>query len=292
MLIRKLLTSLVLIASASHGAIAEDARAIVKSYLDRNDGTTEINAGKLVSCRYAMKDGKLICAEKPQIKVMESVRKDYGATEKDSKTVSIIVSPASEKGVGFLQYDYEEIERDSDQWMYFSALRKVKRIVSGSENEPKTGSFFGSEYSYEDMEKDDLEDHTYKLIGSETYLGRDCWVIESTPTPEEAKKSNYGKSTSWIDKERNLVLKSEMLDRRGREFKRLTVLKVDNINGVWMAMVSTMNNLQAKRMSTLIKEKISLNAPVQDDYLTQRTLTDEAFRESRLQEFRQSLERS
>ena len=51
----------------------------------------------------------------------------------------------------FLQYDYENTDKESDQWMYLSALGKVKRIVSGNDDEPKKGSFFGSEFGYEDF---------------------------------------------------------------------------------------------------------------------------------------------
>jgi hypothetical protein len=238
---------------------------------------------------YAVQENKMACSEKPRVKVMQSVRKDYGDREKDKKSISILLSPSSEKGISFLQYDYEDVERDSDQWIYLSALKKVKRIVTAGDNEPKKGSFFGSEFSYEDMEQRQLDDYTYKLVGSEQYNQRECSVVESTPKPKKAKRSSYSKSISWIDKERNMAIKSIFFDRKGKEFKEITVSKVEKIDGIWVPMVTHMNNMQTKRISTLTLEKVVLNREVEDSFLSQRSLTDSLFRESRLKAYQDGI---
>ncbi len=116
---------------------ADDAKQIVQKMLDRNDGKTEISRMKLSTAKYVQKGKKIVNAEKPRVKVMDNIRKDYGENEKDHKSISIIIEPASEKGIGFLQYDYEEKGKDSDQWIYLSAMGKVKRIVSGSDKTVK-----------------------------------------------------------------------------------------------------------------------------------------------------------
>ena len=132
---------------------AEEARVIMQRVLDRDNGFSEVSRTKLATCRYVKKSKRLVCAEAPRVKVFESVRKDFSVADgEDSKSVMILRKPAGEKGIGFLQYDYEVQGRDSDQWMYLAALGKVKRIIAGSDNEPKTGSFFGSEIGYEDLE--------------------------------------------------------------------------------------------------------------------------------------------
>ena len=104
-----------LLFSVTSLAAADDAREIMRQVLDRDDGTTEISRVKLFTCRYIKKDGKLVCADNPRIKIMDLVRKDYGEREKDHKSVSIIIEPSGERGIGFLQYDYEEKEKDADQ---------------------------------------------------------------------------------------------------------------------------------------------------------------------------------
>ncbi|UAA37168.1 outer membrane lipoprotein-sorting protein [Paraneptunicella aestuarii] len=266
-------------------------RDIAYKLYNREDGVNQITLQELSSCRYVIKDQRPGCAEKPRRKVIESVRKDFGENLKDVRSVSIVKSPAAERGIGFLQYDYEEPSKDADQWMYLSALGKVKRIVSGNDNEPKSGSFFGSEFSYEDMEKPYLENYTYKLLKTVDYRERDCWVLEITPTPEYAPKSNYQKSINWIDKERNIGLKTILYDRQGNIVKKIVSYDIKNIDGVWMPMIVNVDNVQTKRMTTLKIQKTALNIDeIQDDFLSLRALTDSAFRERHLNSYRQFIE--
>ncbi|MCP4024407.1 MAG: outer membrane lipoprotein-sorting protein, partial [Desulfobacteraceae bacterium] len=186
-----------------------------------------------------------------------------------------------------LQYDYEQKKKDTDQWLYLSAMGKVKRIVSGNENEPKTGSFFGSELSYEDMEKRHLDDYTYKILGIETYRGRPCTVIESTPTKERAKKSNYSKSRQWVDTERDIILKSILYNRQGKKMKKIYFGDIQMIDQILVPMQIAVLNIETKRRTLFTYEKIALNVKVKDEFLTQRTLTDGAFRQSNLSKYQQ-----
>jgi hypothetical protein len=268
---------------------ANEARDIIQEVLDRDDGTTEIGQVKLSTCAVVKKDKKIICKSKPRVKVMDMIRKDYGPNEKDHRTVVIIMEPAGEKGIGFLQYDYEQKGKETDQWLYLSALGKVKRLVSGNENEPKTGSFFGSELSYEDMEKRHIDDYTYKLLGRETYAARPCVVIESIPVRERAIKSNYSKSLDWVDRDRSIVLKSILYNRQGEKFKKIYFRKITETDGILVPMQIAVLNLETSRRTVMSYEKIALNLSVQDDFLTQRTLIDGAFRESNLKKIRLSI---
>ncbi|WP_051012505.1 outer membrane lipoprotein-sorting protein [Desulfobacula toluolica] len=262
-----------------------EARQIVQSVLDRDDGTTEIGRVRLSTCGVVKKDKTIVCKSNPRVKIMDMVRKDYGPREKDHKTVTIIIEPAGEKGISFLQYDYEQKGKETDQWLYLSALGKVKRIVSGNEQEPKTGSFFGSELSYEDMEKRHIDDYTYRLLGEETYANRACYVIESVPVKERAIKSNYSKALDWVDKDRNLILKSILYNRQGKKFKRFYFGKITKINNILVPMQIMVLNLETHRRTVMSYEKIALNLPVDDDFLTVRTLIDGAFRESNLKKY-------
>jgi hypothetical protein len=264
---------------------AQDARDIMQKVLDRNDGTTEISRVRLSTCRVVKKGKKFVCAGTPRIKVLDMVRKDYGPNEKDHKTVSIIIEPASEKGIGFLQYDYEERDKDTDQWLYLSALGKVKRIVSGNENEPKTGSFFGTEFSYEDMESIRLEDYSYKILGNETYRKRPCWVIESTPEKKRALKSNYSKFRDWIDKKNYIALKSILFNRQGKKVKKIYNMKIETIDNILIPRKTLVFNLETNRRTYLTYEKIAFNKTVSDVFLTQRTLTDNVFRKKTLNKY-------
>jgi len=282
---RKILFLTILIIFLTNTSNAQNAKDIMQKVIDRNDGSTEISRVRLSTCRVVRKGKKYVCVDSPRVKVLDMVRKDFGLNEKDHKTVSIIIAPDSEKGIGFLQYDYEQTDKDTDQWLYLSALGKVKRIVSGNENEPKTGSFFGTEFSYEDMESIRLEDYSYKILGSETYRKRPCWVIESVPGKKRAQKSNYSKFMDWIDKKRYIALKSILYDRQGKKVKKIYNNNIEMIDQILVPRKTLVFNLETKRRTYLTYEKIAFNKAVSDAFLTQRTLTDSVFRQSTLKQY-------
>ncbi len=261
---------------------ADEARDIMQKVLDRDDGYSQYSVQSIATCKYEIRQRKLACIEKPRIKVVESILMDAKDNPKDSLSVMIIKKPSGEKGIGFLQFDYDEPGKDTDQWMYLSALGKIKRIVSGNDNEPKKGTLFGSEFGYEDTEKAKLDNYTYRLVKQVSYKGKDAWVIESTPTPQYARKSNYSRSTLWIDKNRYLPLKSKIYDRRGRLVKQIIFSNYEEIKGIWVAKKMNMNNVQSKRISTMKINKIEMNINVNPALLSKRTLTDGAFREQHL----------
>ncbi len=285
---QSLLMVIVMIFSTSI-CFAENARKIMEKVDVRNDGTTAIARVSLTSYRYVKKEGKYVAAEKPRVKVMDFIRKDYGPREKDHKSVSIMIEPKSERGIGFLQYDYEEVGRDTDQWMYLSAMGKVKRIVAGNDNEPKTGSFFGTEFNYEDLESYNIDDYTYRILGNENYRKKECWVIEATPVRRKAVKSNYSREILWIDKENDMILKSVLFNRNGKKSKKIYYGKIERIDGILVPRKIIVNNIETQRRTTMSYEKILLNMPVEDSYLTQRTLTDKGFRQRKLKEYQKTM---
>lgn len=263
-------------------ANADEARDIMQKVLDRDDGHSQYSVQSIATCKYEVRQRKLACVEKPRIKVVESILMDAEDNPKDSLSVMIIKKPSGEKGIGFLQFDYDEVGKDTDQWMYLSALGKIKRIVSGNDNEPKKGTLFGSEFGYEDTEKVKLDNYTYRLVKQVTYKGQEAWIIESTPTPQHARKSNYSRSTLWVDKNRDLLLKSKIYDRRGRLIKQMIFSNYEEIKGIWVAKKMNMNNVQSKRISTMKINNIAMNIKIDPALLSKRTLTDGAFREQHL----------
>jgi len=266
---------------------AETARDIMQKVINRDDGYSQYAKQVVATCQYTINKQSLKCVEKPRIKLVEFVQRDTGHDNKDDQSVMIIQKPAAEHGIGFLQYDYDAEGKDSDQWMYLSALGKVKRIVAGNDNEPKTGTLFGSEFSYEDTERSHLNDFVYTLIKEYACQPNDCWVIESLPTPKHARKSNYSKLIQWVDKTRYMVIKAHMYDRRGRLIKQLSVSDIVEQDGIWVARKLNMNNVQTQRITTMKLNDVFINVDIDPSMLTQRTLTDGAFREKHLKHVRE-----
>jgi hypothetical protein len=243
---------------------------------------------KLTTCKYGKRDGKVKCAEKARVKLVESAQINTGENNKDSKSIAIILEPASEKGIGMLSYSYDDSDRDNETWLYLSALGKVKRISvrNSDDEETESASIFGTEMTTEDQETGKLDDYTYELLDQGTFRGREVVVIESTPKPHRLSKSSYGKTQSWIDTERFISLKVQMFDKYNNPIKKLEVGKVEKINNVWMGRSLTFFNTVSNRLTNMKLEAINFDMDINEDFLTQRALTDQAFREKYLKDLR------
>lgn len=243
---------------------------------------------KLTTCKYGLSEGKVKCTEKARVKLVESAQINTGKDNKDSKSIAIILEPSSEKGIGMLSYSYDDSNRDNETWLYLSALGKVKRISvrNSDDEETESASIFGTEMTTEDQETGKLDDYTYKLLGQGKFRGREVAVIESIPKPHRLSKSSYGKTQSWIDTERFITLKVQMFDKYSNPIKKLEVGKVEKINDVWMGRSLTFFNTVSNRLTNMKLEAINFDMEIKEDFLTQRALTDQAFREKFLKDLR------
>ena len=77
-----------------------------------------------------------------------------------------------------------------------------------------------------------------------------------------------------------------MYDRYDKEIKRLMASRVELVNDVWMSRSLTMMNLVTNRLSNMAFVEIYTDLTIDDEFLTQRTLTDAAYRETELESLR------
>ena len=257
----------------------------------RQNSDSAFNRMQLSTCRFGVSDNRITCAERPRVKALESVGKNYGPEGLDSRSVTIVLEPADERGIGLLSYVYDDAERQNESWIYLSALGRVKRIASGnSDEESESASLFGSEFTTEDMDTGKLEQYAVTVLEESTEGGRDVWVIELVPDEDRARETRYGRTVNYIDKERFVALRSNLYDQYGNEVKRMLASRVEQINGVWTARSLTMMNLVTNRLSNMAILEIHTGIDVDDEVLSQRTLTDVAFRETQLQSIRAQVE--
>ena len=286
-----LLSALSFISTQSYAKTDLSAREIVER-MDENQRQTTDSAFtrmKLTTCKYGINDGKIKCVEKARIKLVESAQINTGVDNKDTKSIAIILEPSSERGIGMLSYSYDDSDRDNETWLYLSALGKVKRISvrNSDDEETESASIFGTEMTTEDQETGKLDDYTYELLDQGKYRGREVAVIESTPKPHRLSKSSYGKTRTWVDTERFMALKVQMFDKYNNPIKRLEVGKIEEINNIWMGRSMTFINLVSQRLTNMKLEAISFDMDIDESFLTQRALTDQAFREQFLDNLRQ-----
>lgn len=176
-----------------------------------------------------------------------------------SKAVLRFTAPAEVKGVALLIHNHRE--RASDQWMWTPALQRDRRIAL----QDRSTRFFGTDFSFEDLEERDIEQYEYSMLGSDTIDGAGCWKIEMTP--RRGRASQYSRSIAWIRKD-NYVL--ARLDNYvdDRVVKRMTNSTIENVQGIWTARLLEMADLRRSTRTRLTLAQIQYNAPVNEREFT------------------------
>ncbi len=184
--------------------------------------------------------------------------------ENGDKTISTFLSPADVKGTKVL--GFEHIDRDDDQWLYLPALKRVKRIASKN----RSGSFMGSEFSYEDIGNQNYKKYTFEgepekvmLDGLETYKG--------IRVPKD-KNSGYTKQITWVDTKDFLIRKIEYYDRKKELLKTATFSDYKKIDGIWRVGKIEMKNHQNDKSTILIWKEDMINAGLSDKDFNKREL--------------------
>jgi len=169
-------------------AFADDpeARAIMEKVDARDDGDNQVSDMEMILID---KKGK------ERVRKIHTFSKDKG---EDTLKLMFFLHPADVKDTGFLTYDYDNPDKDDDQWLYLPALRKTKRIASSD----KSGSFMGSDLNYSDMTSRNLEDYEYTFYEKKKEIdvkGFKTWVVWSIPrTKDVIDETGYEKSLLFV----------------------------------------------------------------------------------------------
>lgn len=193
---------------------------------------------------------------------MKSYSKDYGANMKDSKQIMFFLYPGDVKGTGFLTWEYDQIGKDDDKWLYLPAMKKTRRI-SGSSS--KTDYFMGTDFTYDDMGDRNVDEDTHTLLKEETFNGQECWVLESTPN---TSGEIFSKKISWIRQDCLIAEKVEYFDKLGKLQRQLTCSDIKQISGIWTIGQMHMKNVQTNHETIIVFKNYKYNEPVSDNIFT------------------------
>ena len=184
---------------------------------------------------HSVQDMKMILIDKKgreRVRNLKVYGRDFGENGDDTKSIMFFLSPADIKNTGFLSYDYDDADKDDDQWLYLPALKKTKRIASSD----KSSSFMGTDFTYADMTKRKLDNYDYKLLKEEEVRGHKTWVIEAIPNNErEIKETGYTKSIVFVRQDNFFVIRSVIWVKKGKKLKYMDVKKLEQIDGIWTA---------------------------------------------------------
>lgn len=225
------------------------------------------NEGEQLSQKFRME----LVDRRGKTQVRETViyRKDFSDQR---KTVIFFSSPSNIKGTGFLTFDYFQTEQDDDQWLYLPALRKTRRISAANRGD----YFLGTDLTYEDIKKGTKigkDDYNFKMLRTETYHNKKCYVVEALPKNREiAKELGYGKVHFYIDPDIWIARKSVFWDIADNELKTIEASHIEKIDGIWSVIKIEAVNHKSGHRSLLTNSNIDYKTPIDENVFTERSL--------------------
>ena len=190
----------------------------------RNDGFGDFTAGMTMVLRD--RHGRE-SVRQMRFKVLE-------VPEDGDKSLFVFDQPRDVQGTALLTHAH--VNTPDDQWLYLPALKRVKRISASR----RSGSFMGSEFSYEDMSSPEVEEYTYRYLRDEPCGDLMCTVTEQFPLDEQ---SSYSRKVIWQDHGELRIWRMELYDRRDSHLKTLTFVNYQQyLDRYWRAEEQTMVN--------------------------------------------------
>lgn len=195
------------------------ARDIMQKVQDRDDGDNRTAEMAMILID---KKGK------QRQRRLQTFIKDKG---EDTYSMMFFLHPADVKDTAFLTYDYDDPDRDDDQWLYLPALRKTKRIATSD----KSGSFMGSDLNYSDMTDRELEDYDFFLKKEMTVDGHKVWIIESIPRSEKVMdETGYTKSLLFVRQDIYYIVRGVSWVHNKSYLKYMEVKTLEKIEDIWV----------------------------------------------------------
>ncbi|MHA7833089.1 MAG: outer membrane lipoprotein-sorting protein [Algiphilus sp.] len=262
-LTKRLMLSLTLLSLPMTAGAELSARDIMEKVRDLDDGDN------------ATMDMTMILVDAngdTRERTIRSFRRDAPDNPEDNQSIMFFLGPANVENTGFLTYDYDDGDKDDDQWLYLPALKKVKRIAAAD----KSGSFMGSDFTYADMSSPDIDDYRYEIM-KETQVGEHAvWQILATPTDEEEiERTGYSKSVFFVRQDNFVIIRSVNWLADSPRMKFMEVRELKQIDGIWTPMEMVMTTKKGKKTehaSILRWQNVEYNQDLDDELFTQRRL--------------------
>jgi outer membrane lipoprotein-sorting protein len=228
---------------------AQDATSIMSAARDRIQSDTISSRSRMV---ITARNGST------SERVIDQYSKDG---PNGGRTVIVFQRPANVAGTRFLTMD--TASGGTDQWIFLPELGKVRRIAATESG----GSFMGTDFSYDDISAvdRDVSLDTHRLLREEALNGRQCYVVESTPKDSSFQ---YSKTVSYVDKERNLIYKVELYNRRGELIKLMEMSDFRDVQGRLTPMQTKVSTVGAGSSTTIFMEIMKYDDQIPEGVFT------------------------
>ncbi len=189
------------------------------------------------------------------------------------RTALFYESPANVRGTGFLTVDYTDGGKEDDQWLYLPSLKRVRRISASERGD----WFMATDLTYEDVKKDgkfEVSESEWSRLDDEEVDGNACYVVEGrVKNADVARQLGHAAARVWVDQASDYPRRIEYRDAAGEVLRTVHSRKLEQIQGVWTALL-----IEAQNHTRGTRSTFHFRAT---DYQTE--LSDQVFSQAQLQ---------
>ena len=178
----------------------------------------------------------------------------------DQQFLVVFSQPSDVRNTVFLVDKH--VDRDDDRWLYLPGLDLVKRISAGDQRT----SFVGAHYFYEDVSGRSPADDTHELVETTD----EYYVLKHVP--KAGQSVEFASYVTWIDRASFLPMKIEYENASGILYRRVEVLKVEDIGGHPTVTASRVSDLLANAKTDMQFRYIKYDNGVPEQVFTERSL--------------------
>lgn len=242
------------------GTALPPGEEVARRVEDREEGE---RVSRLIEMELRDRRGKV------RMRSARAYRRDFAGVR---KTLFHFLAPSTVRGTAFLTYDYQEADRDDDQWLYLPALRRSRRISAADR-----GSYFlGTDFSYDDIRtggRVSASDYSWTSLRREAVAGSDLLVLEGLPkSPAIADELGYGRAHFWINEQTWMVHRADFWDTNQNRLKTIRFEEIRSVDGIWTALRIEAENLKTGHRTLFRISEVDYEA----------SFSDRIFRESSL----------
>jgi predicted RND superfamily exporter protein len=192
--------------------------------------------------------------------------------QRNQRALLRFIAPADVRGTALLSIEHPD--REDDQWLYLPALRKSRRISAASMSD----SFVGSDFSYEDLGAEEIDQYDYRLVRRDNLEGVGVYVVEATPNNEQRKReSGYSRREIFVREDTFSIVRIDYFDRQQELLKVFRAKDIRQVpaTSTWRAQTIEMKNQKSGHTTVIAYGPFVVNAVVSDDTFSIRELERE-----------------
>jgi hypothetical protein len=178
----------------------------------------------------------------------------------DQQFLVVFSQPSDVRNTVFLVDKH--LDRDDDRWLYLPGLDLVKRISAGDQRT----SFVGAHYFYEDVSGRSPSGDTHELLETTD----EFYVLRHEP--KAGQSVEFASYVTWIDRASFLPMKIEYENASGTLYRRVEVLKVEEIDGHATVTASRVSDLLGKGKTDMQFRYIKYDTGLPEQVFTERSL--------------------